>query len=373
MPRTHPKRFTRHFEAIEPPRNAEVVIGVVSVTVLVMALGALSPSPVWLLGLLVFLPGTASALCTVRQTEFVSAWTTLVVTVSVLAIQGGGRSWLNTILMVLLTLALGAASVYACHRRIHREHETLRLRSTAAAMQRHILRPLPLLTDDVLVDGVYEPVQEDRLVGGDIYDVVVSPWGSRVLIGDVQGKGLPAVGAAFAVIGAFREAAHREPTLTALVDALDASVVRHNSYAAQTGDDERFVTALIVNVDAHDEVQVINCGHIPPQLLHDSTVITPALESGVPLGLAELAAEPATVDWFAFPPGATLLLTTDGLTETRAADGTFYPVTERLAERASLSPTELPHALYDDARAFAGEGGQHDDVAVLSVRRSPHR
>ncbi|MCX5346020.1 PP2C family protein-serine/threonine phosphatase [Streptomyces atratus] len=373
MTRTHPKRFVHPFEAVEPPRNAEVVIGVVSVTALVMALGALSGSLVWLLGLLVFLPGTASALCTVRQTKFVSAWTTLVVTVTVVVRHGDGRSWLDRILMMLLTLALGAASVYACHRRIHRERETLRLRSTAAAMQRHILRPLPLLTDDVLVDGVYEPVQEDRLVGGDIYDVVVSPWGTRVLIGDVQGKGLPAVGAAFAVIGAFREAAHREPTLTALVDALDASVVRHNSYAAQTGDDERFVTALIVNIDAHDEVQVINCGHIPPQLLHDATVTTLAIGSGVPLGLAELAAEPATVDWFAFPPGATLLLTTDGLTETRAADGTFYPVTERLTERASLSPTELPHALYDDARAFAGEGGQHDDVAVLSVRRSPHR
>ncbi|MEV5675637.1 PP2C family protein-serine/threonine phosphatase [Streptomyces sp. NPDC052179] len=373
MPRNHPKRFARPFEATETPRNVEVVIGVVSITVLVMVLGAMSGSLVWLLGLLVFLPGTASALCTVRQTQFVAVWTTLVVTLAVVVRHGDGASWLDRILMVLLTLTLGAASVYACHRRIHREHEMLRIRSTAAAMQRHILRPLPLLTDDVLVDGVYEPVQEDRLVGGDIYDVVVSPWGTRVLIGDVQGKGLPAVGAAFAVIGAFREGAHREPTLTALADALDGSVVRHNSYAAQTGDDERFVTALILNIDAHDEVQVINCGHIPPQLLLDATVSTPALDSGVPLGLAELAAEPATVSWFSFPPGATLLLTTDGLTETRAADGTFYPITERLAERASLSPTELPDALYDDARAFAGEGAQHDDVAVLSVRRSPHR
>ncbi|WP_405718067.1 PP2C family protein-serine/threonine phosphatase [Streptomyces sp. NBC_00046] len=358
---------------MEAPRNTEVVIGVVSVTFLVLLLGALSGSPVWLLGLLVFLPGTASALCTVRQTEFVSAWIALVVIVAVLVQNGDGQSWLDRMLMVLLTLALGAASVYACHRRVQREHETLRLRSTAAAMQRHILRPLPLLTDDVLVDGVYEPVQEDRLVGGDIYDVVHSPWGTRVLIGDVQGKGLPAVGAAFAVIGAFREAAHREPTLTALADALDASVVRHNSYAAQTGDDERFVTALVVNIDAHDEVQVINCGHILPQLLHNATVITPELDSGVPLGLAGLSAEPATVGWFSFPPGATMLLTTDGLTETRAADGTFYPVTERVTERVSLSPTDLPAALYDDARAFAGGGSRHDDVAILSVRRSPHR
>ncbi|MGY3680025.1 hypothetical protein ACVWXU_003648 [Streptomyces sp. TE33382] len=284
MPRTRAKRFTPPSEAIEPPRNAEVVIGVVSMTVLVLVLGALSGSLVWLLGLLVFLPGTASALCTVRQTLFVSTWTTVAVIVTVVIRHGDGASWVDRTLMMLLTLTLGAASVYACGRRIRREHEMLRIRSTAAAMQRHILRPLPLLTNDALVDGVYEPVQEDRLVGGDIYDVVASPWGTRVLIGDVQGKGLPAVGAAFAVIGAFREAAHREPTLTALADALDASVVRHNSYAAQTGDDERFVTALVVNIDAHTEVQVINCGHIPPQLLHDAAVSTPAPRIRCPPG-----------------------------------------------------------------------------------------
>lgn len=229
----------------------------------------------------------------------------------------------------------------------------LRLRSTAAAMQRHILHPLPLLTDDVLVNGVYEPLQEERLVGGDIYDVVDSPFGTRVLIGDVQGKGLAAVGSAFAVIGAFREAAHREPTLTGLVDALDAAVVRHNSYALHTGDDERFVTALVVGVDAETEVQAVNCGHVLPHVLYEGTISTPELDPGVPLGLAELAHEPTTVGWFEFPEGATLLLSTDGLTETRSADGTFYPVDERLTQYVGLSPTELPQALHDDARAFA--------------------
>jgi serine phosphatase RsbU (regulator of sigma subunit) len=373
MPHIRRKRPAHVLEAIEPPDNPDMIVGVVSVTILVELLGVLSGSAVWLLGLLVFLPGTASALCTVRQTRFVSGWTTLVVTLTVLLRGGDSGQWLDRALLVLLTLALGMASVYACHRRIKREHEMLRLRSTAAAMQRHILHPLPVVTEDILVNGVYEPVQEDRLVGGDIYDVVASPWGTRVLIGDVQGKGLAAVGAAFAVIGAFREAAHREPTLTALVDILDAAVVRHNSYAEQTGDDERFVTALVICVDGGAEAQVVNCGHVQPRLVHDGVVTTPPLDSGVPLGLAELAAEPTTVDWFAFPAGSTLLLSTDGLTETRAADGTFYPVDERLTSHLGLSPTELPQALYEDARAFTDNDGQHDDVAVLTVRRSPHR
>ncbi|MCH5677236.1 PP2C family protein-serine/threonine phosphatase [Streptomyces gilvus] len=365
------KRPDEVLDAIEPPGNAEVVVGALAATLLVEFLSSLSGTEVWILVLLVFLPSTASALCTVRQTGFVAAWTAVIVTVTTILRAPTGGHWLDRTLLVLFTLALGATSVYACHRRIRREAEMLRLRSTAAAMQRHILHPLPLLTEDVLVNGVYEPLQEDRLVGGDIYDVVDSPFGTRVLIGDVQGKGLAAVGAAFAVIGAFREAAHREPTLTALVDALDASVVRHNSYAAHTGDDERFVTALIIGVDVDTEVQAVNCGHVPPYVVHEGAVAQPPVETGVPLGLAELADEPTTVSWFDFPEGATLLLSTDGLTETRAADGTFYPVEERLAKQLDLSPTALPQALYEDARAFAGEGGQHDDIAVLTVRRSP--
>ncbi|KOG30398.1 PP2C family protein-serine/threonine phosphatase [Streptomyces resistomycificus] len=370
---TRRKRPTDALDAIEPPNNTELATGVVSVTAVVEILGVLSESEVWLLGLLIFLPGTASALCTVQQTRFVAAWTTVFVTLTVLLRGGDVDRWLDRALLVLLTLTLAVTSVYACHRRVKREGEMLRLRSTAAAMQRHILHPLPLLTDDVLVNGVYEPVQEDRLVGGDIYEVVASPWGTRVLIGDVQGKGLAAVGAAFAVIGAFREAAHREPTLTALVDVLDDSVVRHNTYAEQSGDDERFVTALVISVDPGAEAQVVNCGHIPPRLLHDGIVTTLSLDSGVPLGLAELASEPTTVGWFTFPADSTLLLTTDGLTETRAADGTFYPVDDRLAKYLNLSPTELPPALYEDSRVFVGDRGQHDDVAILTVRRSPSR
>ncbi|WP_020116998.1 PP2C family protein-serine/threonine phosphatase [Streptomyces canus] len=365
------KRPGDTFDAIEPPGDAELVAGVVSVTALVEVLGVLSGSEVWLLGLLVFLPGAASALGTVRQTTFVAVWTTVVVTASVLVRNRDGGHWFDRLLLILFTVALAATSVYGCHRRIRREDAMLRLRSTAAAMQRHILHPLPLVTDDVLVNGVYEPLQEERLVGGDIYDVVDSPFGTRVLIGDVQGKGLAAVGTAFAVIGAFREAAFREPTLTALVDVLDAAVVRHNSYAAHTGDDERFVTALIICVDAETEVQAVNCGHVLPHVLHHGTVSTPELDPGVPLGLAELAHEPTTVGWFDFAEGATLLLSTDGLTETRSDDGTFYPVDERLSKYVGLSPTELPQALHEDARTFAGHGGPHDDVAVLTVRRSP--
>ncbi|GAB2785445.1 hypothetical protein GCM10027091_18160 [Streptomyces daliensis] len=177
MTRTRYERAARQRGAIEPPSDAAVVASVVLVTGLVVAIGALTGSLVLLLGLLVFLPGTAATLCSVRQTAAVAAWSTLVVSGALLERYEDGQSWFDTILMVLLTAALSAAPVYACDRRIRHEYELVRLRTTAAVMQRHILHPLPLLTADVLVDGVYEPLQEDRLVGGDVYDVVETPWG----------------------------------------------------------------------------------------------------------------------------------------------------------------------------------------------------
>ncbi|MFI1886245.1 PP2C family protein-serine/threonine phosphatase [Streptomyces jumonjinensis] len=374
MPRTRPERSVRAAEGVGAPSTGGLLVGVIAVTLVVLALGTLANSVVWLIGFMVFLPGTAAALCTVRQTLFVCAWTTLTVAVVAFLWVDAAAPLLDRGLVLALTGCLGAASVYACRRRVRKENEVLRLRSVAAAMQRQILRSLPLRTADVLVDGVYEPLQEDRLVGGDVYDVVESPWGTRVLIGDVQGKGLAAVGAAFAVIGAFRAAARRESTLTAVVDSLEASVTWHNLCAEQAGDEERFVTALVVGIDGHGEAQAVNCGHVPPQLVHAGSVTTLPLDSGVPLGLAALTEESVTVDAFPFPADATLLLSTDGLMETRAADGAFYPVEQDLARRAHLDPADLPRALYDDACAFAGTGGQQDDIAVLTVRRAPrHR
>ncbi|MEV0787128.1 PP2C family protein-serine/threonine phosphatase [Streptomyces sp. NPDC050423] len=355
--------------AIRTPATRDVFLATMAATAVVVVLGLLTGTAVLLLGLLVFLPAFAAALCSPRQTALVSAWVSLVV-VAPVVFQPGERI-LDRVILTLFAVGFGALAVYGTRVRVTREGAMVRLRSTAAAMQRQILRPLPLLTDDVLVDGVYEPLQEDKLVGGDIYDVAATAWGTRVLIGDVQGKGLAAIGMAIDVVGAFREAAHREPTVTALVDALEAAVVRHNDYAGQRGEPERFVTALVLGVDAGTDTQFVGCGHIPPYLLHEGVVTAVgAGEEHVPLGLADLVDEPRTVAWFAFPAGATLLLCTDGLTEARSRDGAFYPLEARFGGRVDITAGRLIGSLVDDVRNFTA-GVQQDDLAVLAVRRAP--
>ncbi|HEY3868315.1 MAG TPA: PP2C family protein-serine/threonine phosphatase [Actinocrinis sp.] len=349
--------------------NLAVAGWTLGVSAAALAAGYFAGSTLHLAGVLVFLPAAVAALGSVRQTAFVAGWIDLVA-LSGLLWQPGASS-LDKAFSVLFAAGFGALSVVACRTRLNRTEQLLRLRSTATAMQRSILRPLPILTDQVLVTGVYEPVHEEKLVGGDVYDVAATPFGTRVLIADVQGKGLGAIGLGFAVLGAFRAAAHREHTLTALADALEDAVLTHNTDAAHAGRPERFVTALVLGIDDDREVQAVDCGHPAPYLLADSAASLVALgEAGPPLGLASLAPLPRIVSWFPFPPRATLLLCTDGLIEARSPDGAFFPLAERLSAGASLAPEDLARSLRQQSLAFA-QGMQQDDTAILILRRAP--
>jgi serine phosphatase RsbU (regulator of sigma subunit) len=350
----------------------------VAVTAAVYLVGTLDGTSLRLSPLLIFVPALLAGLGTVRQTVVASVWVLLALVLSLFSLPGenltdGGY---ETVLVLVFEAFAVAASVW----RTRRDRELARLRSTAVALQRQILQPLPVVTRDVLVEGMYLPIEEDRLVGGDIYEAVESPYGTRVLIGDVQGKGLPAIGAGFAVLGAFREAAYREPALTDVVQALEDAVVRHNALAAQDGQPERFVTALVLSLDGSAspggtggpaQTQAINCGHLPPYLIRrGSGAETVRLgETAVPLGMAGLTDSVRTVQWFDHPADATLLLYTDGVAEARDRSGDFYRLGDRLHGWHDLAPGDLLTAIRTDIDRFTG-GVRRDDVAVLTLRRT---
>ncbi|GKQ36174.1 PP2C family protein-serine/threonine phosphatase [Streptomyces sp. A012304] len=348
-------------------RWSVVVSWLAALTVILAVTGVFLDRESRLAPFLVVLPALIAGRGTVRQTAVASVWVTLMIIGSLFdraedSVGAGAAT-------VVFALVFNGLSVARAAQRVRSEGEIARLRSAAAALQRQLLRPFPLMTDQLLVHGLYQPVEEDSRVGGDVYEVVASPYGTRVFIADVQGKGLPAISAAFAVLSAFREAAVAEPTLTGIVDALEEAVLRHNSFAAQAGESERFVTALVLGVDSGVEVQAINCGHVAPLLLHGDTT-GPVLrrEPCVPLGLDALAPEPRTVEWFAFPHGSTLLLCTDGVTEARDPSGAFYPLEERASAWSDVLAGDVPAAVYRDLRRHAA-GTPGDDTALMVLRR----
>ncbi|MCX4767646.1 serine/threonine-protein phosphatase [Streptomyces sp. NBC_01275] len=356
-----------------PLRWSVVVFWLLFVTVVLAGTGIALGRETRLAPFLVVLPALIAGRGTVRQTTVASVWVTLVIVASLFDTP------LDTLgedtAVVVFALVFNGLSIARATQRIRREGEIARLRSAAAALQRQLLRPFPLMTDQLLVHGLYRPVEEDSRVGGDVYEVVSSPYGSRVFIADVQGKGLPAISAAFAVLSAFREAAVAEPTLTAVVDALEEAVLRHNSFAAQAGERERFVTALVLGIGDGPEAQAINCGHVAPLLLpdeHHAGHAGPVLhdEPCVPLGLDDLAPRPRTVEWFSFPHGGTLLLCTDGVTEARSPSGDMYPLEERAQAWGEVLPRDVPATVYRELRRHTA-GTPSDDTALMVLRRRP--
>lgn len=150
------------------------------------------------------------------------------------------------------------------------------MRQVAEAAQRVLLRPVPRRAGDLRVALSYTSAAAEARIGGDLYEVVTTPQGVRLLIGDVQGKGLAAVETAAWVLGAFREAAYDEADLGDIGDRLEASLARHLG-------GEQFVTAIIAEI--HDkEMSLVNFGHPAPLLiLSDGEVHAPEpTEQGCP-------------------------------------------------------------------------------------------
>ncbi|MGW7242663.1 PP2C family protein-serine/threonine phosphatase [Streptomyces sp. NPDC054804] len=266
------------------------------------------------------------------------------------------------------TALVGALGTILAAHRIRRERTLADVRFVAEIAQRVLLRPVPHRIGNLLLESFYLSAAAEARIGGDLYEAVPTAHGARLLIGDVRGKGLLAVETAAAMLGAFREAAHDEPDLNALVERVDISMTRraHQLGGSETG--ERFVTAVFAEIP-YDErvVRVLNCGHPPPLLIRPGEVSElDRGRSGPPLNLGMLVGDPYHVDTYAFGPGDQLLLYTDGVTETRDPDGSFYPLLQRLRSWGPMPPPELLERLHQDLQTYSGDQLQ-DDTAALTA------
>jgi len=253
------------------------------------------------------------------------------------------------------TAALGAIAVLLSMVRVRREEALRRITFIAEYVERAILRPLPRSLRSIRLATGYRSATSEALIGGDLYEVLDTPHGVRVIIGDVRGKGIEAVHLTLTVLAAFRRAAVVETSLADVARSLDASVTT-------VATDEDFVTAVLGEFHDDRTTSWVNCGHHPPLLL-SSTGKGRALDIGEPqppLGLHP-AARVATTTW---SKGDRILLYTDGLVETRDLRGEFFPLS-RAAE--GLREGEPEEALRDLLAHLDRHAGGHlsDDVAVV--------
>jgi len=264
--------------------------------------------------------------------------------------------------------AVTAAAAYAAHVRLQRERTLTRVRSVADAAQAVVLRPVPQRLGCVGIESLYLAAAEEARIGGDFFEAVDTPGGVRLILGDVRGKGLSAVGAASAVTNSFREAAYDEPDLVRLARRLDTSLSRYTG--ARPGEDtgEQFATAVLVQISpAADRAELLSCGHPPSLLLTggEVRVLAPGAPSP-PLNMASLMGDDYHVDTVPLAPGDQLLLYTDGVTETRDATGAFFPLPEWARGQGRTASRTLLGMLHQQLLRFSG-GGLDDDIAVLVI------
>ncbi|MET7698470.1 SpoIIE family protein phosphatase [Streptomyces sp. NPDC005485] len=211
----------------------------------------------------------------------------------------------------------------------------------------------------------YLPAAETARVGGDWYDAIPLP-GSRValVVGDVMGHSMTSA----AIMGQLRTTAQ---TLAGL-DLPPQEVLHHLDEQAQRLGTDRMATCLYAVYDpVSHRITIANAGHPPPVLLHlGGRAEVLRVPPGAPIGVGGVDFEAVELD---APAGATLLLYTDGLVESRLRDvwTGIEQLRERLAATAQLTGPDHPpplEALCDEVLDMLGPGDRDDDIALLAAR-----
>ena len=343
-------------------RPAWWAVALASLAVLAVVDAAIPADTAVLTVFFVIAPLIACAVLPPADTAVVAALSVAVAVASAWWDDGVGtaQQTVRTIDVVIISVAAVVVAVV----RQHRERRYSELSRIAEAAQRAILPILPRVASGVGITAHYQSAAVGALVGGDLYDCYHHQDLSRIIIGDVRGKGIAGVEQAARVIRAFRQAAARAETLVQVVEDMDR-------YLAGFFDEEEFVTALLVEVAADpDHAILVDAGHPPPLLVGDSTGLR-ALEvrEGMPMGTGLPARWEATP--FTWQARDRLLLYTDGLSEARDENGEFLPLA-RLAGPLREAPAERAiQRVLDTVAAHAAHARLGDDLALVLLENSP--
>ncbi len=344
----------RRLPSRRQPLPAEAITGLTAAILVLVTVGAieLANGPGGsVIGWLAIAPFLAASFAPGREVIAVGA-AAITMTVGFEVLNSSGFNEGSAARVVGMVLAgCGAVAVSVVRQRQSRRFaELARLAHVA---QEAVLRPISPRVGRFAVAGSYVSASEAADIGGDLYEALDTPYGVRVIVGDVRGKGIDAVRLASIVLGSYRHAAFERADLSAIVADLDRAVARSVG-------DEDFVTAVLVE-ERGGTLTVVNCGHPAPLLLRRGRVteLEPT-KKAPPLGFSPVVSPRVE----RLEPGDRLLLYTDGLGEARRA-GEFFPTQERAWALLGHGTVEHGLASLESALDAWVRGQFDDDIALL--------
>ena len=231
----------------------------------------------------------------------------------------------------------------------------------AATIQRNILpKAIPEL-EGMEIAPFSRPA---RQVGGDYHAFFVREGVLSALVADVAGKSMPAallVSALHAVVQMlFAEG--RE------IDEIATELNRHiHNWSA----DNKFITLIVVSIDTENgTLEYVNAGHNPGYVLAGGK-IEMVRSNGLPIGI--LPQTRYLSQTMAFPPGATVVLYSDGITEAEDEDGMEFEndrLEALLGEHMGCDAATIREQIVTAVDAFVDEAPQKDDQTIVVVRRA---
>ncbi|MFH9979731.1 SpoIIE family protein phosphatase [Streptomyces sp. NPDC017179] len=237
-----------------------------------------------------------------------------------------------------------------------------RQRQVAETMQRHLLPKLPRSPGRSMT-ARYLPAPDASHVGGDWYDAFTLTDGATALaVGDVVGHDLEAAAGMAQLRNMLRAyALSQQKPPSKIVEWLDQATV----HIAEVSMATLVFARMSENADGRCELSWTNAGHPPPLLVtREGTARYLTDGHGILLGVTpEQSRSDATTE---LPPGATLLLYTDGLIE--SPGHTLDEGLDRLRRYAAALVHRPLEPFIDELLAAARPPDNDDDVALLAVR-----
>ncbi|WCL49020.1 GAF domain-containing SpoIIE family protein phosphatase [Leptospira sp. GIMC2001] len=211
-----------------------------------------------------------------------------------------------------------------------------------------------------------------RGVGGDYYDFITSPDNSEVVIciGDVSGKG---VGAGM-VMATVRTILHSLVRKKPSPDEILTNINTYLYYNYRDSPTPRFMTMTIISWDPETGIfHYSGAGHGSILVHRNKTNTLEFIETkGIILGIQPDIQSFQNNGEILLNPGDTMLLITDGVTESMNEKGESFEderVYASFIKNINLDCKSILTEIYKELKQFAGTKEQHDDITMISIKR----